>query len=201
MDEQELIHRAGHGSEEAFEQLIRVYEKPVYNLCLRMCRDRDEAFDLSQESFLKAWHAISTFHGESKFQTWLLRIASNTCIDFLRKKKRRNTISMTELDDLDQPIERQIADYSQDPALLAEKAQDHEAVRAAMAALPVHDRLILSMRAIEDMSYQEIGDALELPPGTVKSRISRAREKIRRSLGGNLSAFSASDKRKGGRTS
>lgn len=200
MDEQELISRAGRGDEAAFEQLVKSYEKPIYNLCLRMCRDRDEAFDLSQESFLKAWHAISSFHGESKFQTWLLRIASNTCIDFLRKKKRRNTISMTELDDLDQPIERQIADCSLDPAVLAEKAQDHDAVREAMAALPTNDRLILSMRAIEDMSYQEIGDALELPPGTVKSRIFRAREKIRRALEGNLSTFSASDKRKGGRT-
>ena len=74
MDEKELISRAGRGEEAAFEQLVKAYEKPVYNLCLRMCGDRDEAFDLSQESFLKAWHAISTFHGESKFQTWLLRL-------------------------------------------------------------------------------------------------------------------------------
>ena len=88
-----------------------------------------------------------------------------------------------------------------DPALLAEKAQDHEAVRAAMDRLPEQVRLILSLRAVEDMSYQEIGTALELPAGTVKSRISRAREKIRRQLDGNLFSFSASDQKKGGRRS
>lgn len=200
MDEQELIRRAGQGDEDAFEQLVNAYEKPVYNLCLRMCGDRDEAFDLSQDTFIKAWHAISMFHGESKFKTWLMRIASNTCIDHLRKKKRQNVITMTDLDreDEDKPLERQIADYSTDPAVLAEKTQDHEAVREAMNRLPDQDRLILSMRAIEDMSYQEIGDALQLQPGTVKSRISRAREKIRRSLDGNFFEGSSSRKGKGG---
>ena len=161
MDELELIRRAGQGEEDAFEQLVIAYEKPVYNLCLRMCGDKDEVFDLSQDTFVKAWHAISMFHGESKFQTWLMRIASNTCIDHLRKKKRRNTITMTELDREDEPLERQIADYETDPARLAEKAQDHEAVRAAMDRLPDQDRLILSMRAIEDMSCQEISEALD----------------------------------------
>ncbi len=198
MDELELIRRAGQGEEDAFEQLVIAYEKPVYNLCLRMCGDRDEAFDLSQDTFVKAWHAISMFHGESKLQTWLMRIASNTCIDHLRKKKRRNTITMTELDREDEPLERQIADYEADPARLAEKAQDHVSVRAAMDRLPDQDRLILSMRAIEDMSYQEISEALNLQPGTVKSRISRAREKIRRSLDGNFFELSSSRKGKGG---
>ena len=198
MDELELIRQAGQGDESAFEQLVIAYEKPVYNLCLRMCGDRDEAFDLSQDTFIKAWHAISMFQGDSKFQTWLMRIASNTCIDHLRKKKRKNVIPMTDLDREDEPLERQIADYETDPAVLAEKAQDHEAVREAMSQLPDQDRLILSMRAIEDMSYREIGEALELQPGTVKSRISRAREKIRRSLDGNLLEFSSSKKGKGG---
>ncbi len=198
MDELELIRQAGQGDESAFEQLVIAYEKPVYNLCLRMCGDRDEAFDLSQDTFIKAWHAISMFQGDSKFQTWLMRIASNTCIDHLRKKKRKNVIPMTDLDREDEPLERQIADYETDPAVLAEKAQDHEAVREAMSQLPDQDRLILSMRAIEDMSYREIGEALELQPGTVKSRISRAREKIRRSLDGNLFDFSSSKKGKGG---
>ena len=198
MDELELIRQAGQGDESAFEQLVIAYEKPVYNLCLRICGDRDEAFDLSQDTFIKAWHAISMFQGDSKFQTWLMRIASNTCIDHLRKKKRKNVIPMTDLDREDEPLERQIADYETDPAVLVEKAQDHEAVREAMSRLPDQDRLILSMRAIEDMSYREIGEALELQPGTVKSRISRAREKIRRSLDGNLFDFSSSKKGKGG---
>ena len=91
MEEQELIRQAGQGDESAFEALVKAYEKPVYNLCLRMCGDRDEAFDLSQDTFIKAWHAIALFQGDSKFQTWLLRIASNTCIDHLRRKKRRKT--------------------------------------------------------------------------------------------------------------
>lgn len=198
MDEQDLIQRAGRGEEEAFEQLVLAHEKMVYNLCLRMTGDREEAFDLSQETFLKAWHAISLFQGDSKFTTWLSRIASNTCIDHLRKQKRKNTVSLTLQGEEDASIEAQIADCSQDPARLLELAEDRETVRQAFSSLPGEDRLILSLRAIEDMSYQDIGQALSLKPGTVKSRIFRARERLRQNLAGNLSEKAASKKGKGG---
>lgn len=198
MDERVMIERAGRGDPDAFEELVKTYEKMVYNLCLRMTDDREEAFDLSQETFIKAWHAISLFKFESKFATWLSRIASNTCLDYLRKQKKRQTVSLTMEDDEENPVERLIADDSTDPAALAEKSADREAVQKAFRELPDQDRLILSMRAIEDMSYQEIADALDMNVGTVKSRIARAREKIRHNLSGNFSENSASIKGKGG---
>lgn len=198
MDEKDLIQKAGRGDECAFEALVKAHQNMVYNLCLRMIGDREEAFDLSQETFIKAWHAISLFQGDSKFTTWLSRIASNTCIDHLRKQKRRKTISLTSLDDEETPIEHEIADCSKDPAYLAQLAEDHALVREAFLGLPKQDRLILSLRAIEDMSYQEIGEVMDLKAGTVKSKLSRAREKIRQSLDGNLSEQNASKKMKGG---
>lgn len=198
MDERTLIEQAGKGDEKAFEQLVKQYEKMVYNLCLKMTGDREEAFDLSQETFIKAWHAISLFQFESKFTTWICRIASNTCIDFLRKQKKHKNLSLTSLDDEDNTYEKDIADSEFDPALMAEKTADQEAVQMAFRNLPDQDRLILSLRAVEDMSYQEIGEALDLKPGTVKSRIARAREKIRRSFDGNFLSDFASDKGKGG---
>ena len=193
-----LIEQAGKGDEQAFEQLVRRYEKMVYNICLKMTVDREEAFDLSQETFIKAWHAISLFQFDSKFTTWLCRVASNTCIDYLRKQKKHKNLSLTSLDDDETPYEREIADSQFDPAVMAERTADSEAVKEAFRSLPDQDRLILSLRAVEDMSYQEIGEALNLKPGTVKSRIARAREKIRRSFDGNFPAEIASDKGKGG---
>ena len=198
MDEKQLIEQAGKGNEEAFSQLVLQYEKQIYNLTLRMTGDRDTAFDLTQETFLKAWRAISLFQFDSKFSTWLCRIASNTCIDFLRKQKKRQTISLTAVDEDNEAYEIAVSDSSLDPARIAEAAQDREIVFQALQSLPADYRIALSLRAIEDMSYDQIAEALNLSPGTVKSRISRARERIRKLLAGNFSESSSSNKLKGG---
>lgn len=198
MDEREIVERAGKGDEDAFEQLVTAYESMVYNLSLRMTGDRDEAFDLTQETFLKAWHAVALFQFDCKFSTWLCRIASNTCIDHLRRQRRHPTLSLTALDEENIPYERAIADSSQDPAGLLEQVLDREMIDSAMKRLPPDDRLILSLRAIDGMSYAEIGEAMALKAGTVKSRLARAREKMRRLLDGNFSEKASSDSGKGG---
>lgn len=198
MDERTLIQRAGDGDEQAFEQLVVAYQKPIYNLTLRMTGNRDDAFDLSQETFLKAWHAISLFQYDCKFLTWLCRIASNTCIDFLRKERRRQIVSLTAMDDLDETYEIDVADPSQDPAQIVEKTLDRETVYQALQQLPAEYRLALSMRVMEDMRYEEIAEALDVKPGTVKSRISRAREKLRQQFIGNFSDPASSESSKGG---
>ena len=198
MEEKQLIEQAGKGNEEAFSQLVLQYEKQISNLTLRMTGDRDTAFDLTQETFLKAWRAISLFQFDSKFSTWLCRIASNTCIDFLRKQKKRQTISLTAVDEDNEAYEIAVSDSSLDPARIAEAAQDREMVFQALQSLPADYRIALSLRAIEDMSYDQIAEALNLSPGTVKSRISRARERIRKLLAGNFSESSSSNKLKGG---
>lgn len=198
MDERTLIQQAGAGDAQAFEQLVIAYQKPVYNLALRMTGNREDAFDLTQETFLKAWHAISLFQYDCKFLTWLCRIASNTCIDFLRKERRRKTVSLTAMDDLDETYEIDVVDPSQDPAGIVEQTMDREAVYQALQQLPPEYRAALSMRVMEDMRYEDIAEALNVKPGTVKSRISRAREKLRRELFGNFSASASSESTKGG---
>lgn len=198
MDERRLIEQAGRGDEDAFEQLVVTYEKMVYNLVLRMVGSREDAFDLAQETFIKAWHAISLFQFDSKFSTWLCRIASNTCIDFLRKERKRKMISLTVLDDEDSQYEIPVADSRMDPAEITQERWDRQVVYDALQSLPAEYRTVLSLRAIEDMSYEEIGDVLDLKQGTVKSRIARAREKLRRELCGNFSLNHTSDKEKGG---
>ena len=198
MDEKTLIKRAGQGDERAFEELVRSYEKTVYNLTLRMTGNRDDAFDLTQTTFLKAWHAISLFQFDSKFSTWLCRIASNACIDFLRKEKRRNTVSLTVPDEADRLYEIAVADERLNPAEMIEAAAQKAQVMEALNALPADYRVALSLRAIEDMSYEEIAAALDVKTGTVKSRISRAREMLRQHFSGNLSNNSSSKQEKGG---
>ena len=198
MDEQGLIRQAGQGNEAAFESLVRTYEKTIYNLTLRMTGNREDAFDLTQTTFLKAWHAISLFQFDSKFSTWLCRIATNACIDFLRKEKRRRAVSLTVLDESDQLYEMSVADESLNPAVIAEAASERERVYEALNALPQEYRMALSLRAVEDMSYEEIAEVLDVKAGTVKSRISRAREMLRQQFAGNLSENRASKQEKGG---
>lgn len=198
MDERTLIKQAGQGDEAAFEELVRTYEKTVYNLALRMTGNQDDAFDLAQTTFLKAWHAIGLFQFDSKFSTWLCRIASNACIDFLRKEKRRSTVSLTMPDDADQLYEVDVADERLDPAAVFAANIQREQVLEALGALPADYRVALSLRAIEDMSYEEIAAALDVKTGTVKSRISRAREMLRQHFSGNLSETFSSEQEKGG---
>lgn len=198
MEEKTLIKRAGQGDESAFEELVRAYEKTVYNLTFRMTGNRDDAFDLTQTTFLKAWHAISLFQFDSKFSTWLCRIASNACIDFLRKEKRRNTVSLTVPDEADQLYEVTVADERLNPAVIVEAAAQKELVMEALNALPADYRVALSLRTIEDMSYEEIAAVLDVKTGTVKSRISRAREMLRQHFSGNLSGDFTSKQEKGG---
>ena len=198
MEEHTLIELAVKGDNHAFEQLVLRYEKQVYHLALRMTGDRDEAFDLTQEIFIKVWRAISLFQNDCKFSTWLFRIGSNTCIDYLRRQKRKRIISLTRIDDIEDNSEMEISDNSLDPAIIAERMQDQTVVMEALQRLPEVYRVALSLRVIEDMSYEEIGIALDLKPGTVKSRIARAREKMRQALSGNFSEFRSSKSKKGG---
>ena len=190
---EDMIARAARGDEKAFEILVNDTQKMVYNICLKMAENPEDALDLSQETYLKAWRALPQYKGESKFSTWLCRIASNTCLDFIRRQNRKkepDTVSLEE----ELPPDRQIADYSRDPGCLLEVSAEKEMVREAFFRLPEEERLLLSLRAFEEMSYEDIGIVLNLKPGTVKSKIFRAREKIRRNLSGKIS----SDIMKGG---
>ena len=182
MDEKMIIEQVLAGDSNAFGALVEIYQDRVYNLALRMCGNPDDAFDLSQEAFFRAWRGLSGFQGEAAFSTWLFRLTANVCLDWLRAKKRRPTVSLTAVDDDGEEVQMEIADPGKSPEEILEAAEDRAALAKAMNQLPVEYRQILTMRAINDMSYTEIAEALQLREGTVKSRLSRARLALRNLL-------------------
>lgn len=203
IDEKKLLKKAAAGSAEAFEQLVLTYQTPIYNLCLRMTGNPEDAADMTQESFLKAWRSLEGFHFESAFSTWLYRLASNTCLDFLRSVKRRKQFSLT-MEDADG--ETQLLDLP-DPAPTPEasllSAEESALLAAAMRQLDPEQQRILTLRVVNDLSYAEIAAVLDIKEGTVKSRLARARENLRKKLlqSGNKAESKSSNThiRKGGR--
>lgn len=196
MDEKELVQRAAEGDRRAFEQLVVQYQKPVYNLALRMSGSEDDAFDLSQEAFLRAWRGLKFFKFESSFSTWLYRLTSNVCIDFLRQKKRSNVVSLNFLDEDNEQQEFAQPDQTPGPEEQAIRADERDRIAQALNELEPEYRQALTLCAINGLSYIEIAEVLEIPAGTVKSRISRAREKMRLKLqqSGNKSDLHSSTK-------
>lgn len=190
LTEQELVARAKAGDQEAFEQLVLDNQNRVYSLTVRLVGDREEGADLAQEAFFKAWQGLSSFQGESSFSTWVYRLATNVCIDCLRRRKRRREVEdAVSLDDEEAGWAEPV-DWSQDPQRQLERAELSRAVSRGLEALPEHHKNVLVMRELSGLSYQEIGRALELDMGTVKSRIARARLALRKILlaDGNFSA-------------
>ena len=129
MTEQELVQRAREGDELAFAQLVTDNEKRIYNLCRRLTGNPDDGAELAQEAFLNAWRGLGKFHGESSFATWLYRLASNACIDFLRREKRRRSLSMTvSLDDEEEGRQAELPDQGAGPEERLERAEDRRAI-------------------------------------------------------------------------
>ena len=157
---------------------MAAYEKNVFNVALQMVGNREDAQDMAQEAFLKAYNSLSSFRGDSKFSSWLYRIVSNVCLDFKRRQGRRPSSSLTVEDDDGENVQLDIADESQSPETLLERKLTREAVRRGLAELPDEQRQILLLREIQGLSYEEIGEAMGLEAGTVKSRIFRARKKL-----------------------
>lgn len=191
---------AGHT--DAFEDIVRAYEKNVYNIALRLCGDREDALDIAQESFLKVYRSLHLFRGEGRFSVWLYRIVSNTALDYLRARSRRAEDSLTVEDADGESSEREIADLSAAPEALLERKLTRQAVQRCLLRLPEDQRKILLLREIEGFSYEEIGRILSLESGTVKSRIFRARKKLCEILSadGNISVPSSSKEGRGGET-
>ena len=183
MTEQELVERAKRGDETAFEALVTDNEKRIYNLCRRLVGNPEDAAELTQEAFLNAWRGLGRFQGESSFSTWLYRLASNACIDFLRKEKRRQSLSMTvSLDDDEEERQVELPDERYAPEGELERSEARRAVAEGLEKLTAEHRQVLVMRELNGLSYAEIGAVLGLEEGTVKSRIARARNALRKVL-------------------
>ena len=175
----QLVERVREGDKRAYGLLVEKYRRKLMRLLSRMIRDPDEAEDVAQETFIKAYRALPQFRGDAAFYTWLYRIAVNTAKNHLAAKGRgMPTLSDQAIDDEDEPDERlMIQDISTPESELLSK-QVAYAVNEAVEALPEELRQAITLREIEGMSYEEIAEAMACPIGTVRSRIFRAREAI-----------------------
>jgi RNA polymerase sigma factor (sigma-70 family) len=173
--EKELIRRAQKGDTAAFGLLVQKHETKIYTLMLRMTRNPEDAKDLAQESFLLAYRKIHTFRMESSFSTWLCRLASHLCIDFLRREKRRRE----QMPQTSWERGMETADQRGEPQAKLEQAERKRALERGIEKLSEDHRQVLLLREIGGLSYEEIGAVLKLEPGTVKSRLARARRSLR----------------------
>ena len=185
MNEKELIARLQARDEAAFEELIRQYEKKVYSLCARMCGNAEDAEEATQDAFLALWSGIYRFRQESSLSTWIYRLASNACIDLMRRKKKgAGSVSLD-----DEELFVDAVDPAPQPHEEAERRETQRLLQEGLLSLPAEYRSILLLREIEGLSYSEISAALDLELGTVKSRISRGRTLLRNFLSVNGNFF------------
>ncbi|HNP74727.1 MAG TPA: sigma-70 family RNA polymerase sigma factor [Kouleothrix sp.] len=178
-EERRIVERAQRGDVESFNTLVRTYEGRVYNVCYRMLGDPDSAADAAQDAFLSAFRNLRGFRGGS-FRSWMLRIATNTCYDLLRSRKRRPTVSLDlETEESDDAAPLQIADTAESPTEFALRRELAAAIQQGLAELPDEQRIILILSDIEGLAYEEIAQITNTNLGTVKSRLSRGRARLR----------------------
>ncbi len=183
MNQENIIARARRGDADAFEQLVEAYREPVFRLALRMCGNAADAEEAAQEAFIAAWRGLPNFRGESKFSTWLYQLASHAAIDLLRREKRQ--IAAEDITEVNAP------DNAPDPQQRVEQSEQRQAVRDAIWQLTPEYRQIVVLRFLQELSYEEIGTALKLPVGTVKSRLNRARSQLKEILSQSGNLFGA----------
>ena len=198
MDDKHIVAQARRGDLSAFEELVTRYEKRVYAIALRSSGSPEDAADITQEVFLKAWRSMESFRGDSGFATWLFRITMNMCVDHAR---RRQTQPQTQpLVQGEEDDERPIPDTAPTPEEHLENSELGRELAAALDEVSDEHRRIVLLRDVSGMSYTEIAEVLEISEGTVKSRLSRARIALRKILlkRGNLFHLSPSKDTKGG---
>ncbi|MGB7056056.1 MAG: sigma-70 family RNA polymerase sigma factor [bacterium] len=167
-----LLKAVKNGDCESFNPLIERYKLPLYKVMYRMVLNRDDAEDLVEEAFIKAYRSIKRFDTDRPFYSWLRRIAVNNAINFL-KKERRNLTEPLEF------VEKSLSNGRNDPVAMTEQKMMKERINEAMGRLPIEFRIIMSLKVEKDLSYDEISRALKIPKGTVMSRLARARQKLR----------------------
>lgn len=185
VDENKLIRRAAGGDAAAFNELLGMHEKRMYAVALRMCNNAEDAQDCLQEAMLRIFRSISGFKAESSFSTWVYRITVNTCLDELRRRKNRPNTSLDGLLDTGWSP----SDEDDTPDRHAARRQTRENLRRLIRELPEDMRAAVVLRDIEGYSYDEIAEILGANVGTVKSRISRGREKLREKITAHAELF------------
>ncbi|HWP81667.1 MAG TPA: sigma-70 family RNA polymerase sigma factor [Bacteroidota bacterium] len=181
-EDSELIRSALNGDQNAFGRLRQKYHEAIYNLIYRMIRDKDEVEDLTQEAFIKAFTSLSSFNDEYAFSTWLYKIATNNCIDYLRRKKLQTMSINKPMESTDGDMSFELPDTSFIPDNEMILTQRRKFLEEAINSLPPKYRQVIILRHREEKEYQEIADLLKLPLGTVKAHIFRAREMLNKYL-------------------
>ena len=177
-DEQALIASAQRGDLGAFNQLVIQYQKLAYYVAYRILNDSDATEDATQDAFMRAYRAINQYRGGS-FKAWLMRIVTNICYDYLRAKQRHPTASLEALLVIDPAPGPTMTHKTESPEAYAERRELGQAIQAGISTLPPDQRVALTLRDVSGMSYQEIAKSTRSSLGTVKSRISRGRAKLR----------------------
>ena len=177
-EEMQIIRQVLAGDKDAFEILVNDQSRVVYNLALRMLGNEEDAWDVSQDAFLKAYTNLSGFRGDCKFSSWLYKLTTNLCLDFIRKRNRHKTVPLVYEDEDGDSEYLEIPDETFSPETQTEQKQLRESVRSGLSQLPEQQREILVLREIGGLRYDEISQQLNIEEGTVKSRIFRARKKL-----------------------
>ncbi|MCP3742619.1 RNA polymerase sigma factor SigW [Rossellomorea sp. BNER] len=170
------------GDQSAFAEIVEIYKDKVFQICFRMLGNRHEAEDISQEAFIRAYVNIETFNQNRKFSTWLYRIATNLCIDRIRKKKPDYYLDAEVSGTEGLTMYSQVAADVQLPEDKVEEMELQESIQFEISKLPDKYRSVIVLKYIEELSLQEISEILDLPLGTVKTRIHRGREALRKQL-------------------
>jgi RNA polymerase sigma-70 factor (ECF subfamily) len=175
----ELVARSKAGDSEAFGELVRRYQKPVFRIVLRMVKSPDDADDLTQDTFVRAHRGLKTFKEEFDFHPWLYRIAVNQAINFLNKRKRQAAVDLEDIPEGDVKS----GPEPESPIQAASRNEMLKKLDAALERLPEEQRTVFLLRVQEGLSYEEIAETMETPKGTVMSRLARARMALRKYMG------------------
>lgn len=191
VDDQVLIDRAQRGDRNAFNDLVRKHQGRAYQFAYRLTSNADEASDIVAEAFVRVFNALKNFRHQSAFSTWLYRIITNCYLDYRKKDKSRQTVGLETdpVGDAEAGMERQIVDPNAAPDADAERNERERLVQAALRRLPEYQATMLVLYHVEMLSYEEIAETLDLPLGTVKSRLNRARMSLREQLEGHEELF------------
>lgn len=185
LTDDQLILECRKGNKESFEMLVQRYHQRVYALAFRYMSNEDDAYDMSQEAFIKAYRALDKFKGNSSFGTWIYRITTNVCLDELRRRKRRiSPVSIDEplTNNAGDEIEKELIDPGAGVDILYEQQELGSQIQAYLNELKPDHRTAIVLRDIMDLSYEEIAEVLNCSIGTVKSRINRARNSLKKKL-------------------
>lgn len=182
--EEQLVKKSIQGDTVAFEELVFQYQNKIYALSYRYMGNEEDAYDMTQEAFLKAYRSLRTFKGDSSFGTWLYRVATNVCLDELRRRKRRIvTLSLDEPLATDEgEVEKEIPDTSPTADVLYEQKEFSKYIQNLLDQMKPEHKTVIVLRDVMELSYEEIAEVLDCSLGTVKSRLSRARNALRKKL-------------------